>query len=198
MTDDSRRDVETTPARNSGTQTELGIIRVCKEVLVEPSDMIQHLATIHCRATIGPQHFLHAVVLAVVDLARSSTSILSIEVNQVADLVDALRILVYENLRRCHSDVRTFVESRCEGIQPARFRLGVVVQQRYKFSIADRESLIVCSAESNVVRITNQLYTESGPVGVVLKYHFRRPVVRSIIHHYDVERVSGPLLRKRL
>src|SRR5271165_3894512 len=167
VTDDGGRYVKTPPACNSGSQTEFGIIRVCKEVLVEPSDMIQHLATVHCRATIGPQHFLHAVVLAVVDLARSSTSILSIEVNEVADLVDAPRILVYKNLRRCHSDVRTFVESRCEGIQPARFRLGVVVQQRYKFRIAGRESLIVCSAEPNVVRITNQLYTESGTSGVV-------------------------------
>lgn len=181
------RNIQACPAGDSAAQSQFRIVPVCKEILVKTSGLFQHLAAVHRRAAIRPEHFLHAVVLAPVDLARTTSSILAIEVDQMPGLIDAPPVLINENLRRRHAHLRSAIESRRQGLQPAGIRLGVVVQQRNKFAFRSGKPLIVCCAEPNVAAITNQLYPEYIPAGVFLEHHFRGSVVRSIIHHHDIE-----------
>ena len=197
MTDNRRRDVEAVPPGNAGAQSQFGVIGVCKEVLVKPSDLVEHLAAVHSRASIGPQHLLDTVILTHVDLARSSSSILAIEVDQVPGLVNSPGILMNEDLRRRHADIRPVHEGGRERFEPARVRLGVIIQQRDELACGSSESLVVCRAKPNVVRITNQLYPDRSVarelVGELIEDHLRRTVIRSIIYHDDVKWVAGPL-----
>ena len=46
MINDGRRYIETPPTRKPATQTEIGVVAVSKEMLVEEADHFEHLAAI--------------------------------------------------------------------------------------------------------------------------------------------------------
>jgi hypothetical protein len=186
MTDHGGGDVEAVPACDTGPESQFGVIGVCKKILVKTSDPVEHLAAIHRRASIGPQNLFDAVILTMVDLARSSSPILTVEVDEVAGLVNTPGILINQDLGRRHPDVRPIYKSGSQRFEPSRFRLRVIIQQRDKFALRGREPLVVCRAKSNVARVTNQLYPDFGVTRELLQDHLGRTIIRSIIYHDDI------------
>ena len=110
MPDHGFRHIKAAPAGNPRAQPQFRVIGVREEVFVEASHPLQHLAPVHRRAAVGPQHLLAAIILAVVDLAGAPPAVLPIRVNQMTGLVDPPRILVHQDLRRRHAHLGILLE----------------------------------------------------------------------------------------
>src|SRR5258707_3230747 len=143
MPDHGSRNVDASPAGDASSQSKLSVIGVGKKVLVKSSNLVQHLTPVHGGASIRPEYLFDAIILTLVQLATSSSPVLAIRINQVAGFIDTCRILINQDLRSCHSNFLTIFKNACQGSEPVRLRLCVIVQQGYQGRARCREALIV-------------------------------------------------------
>src|SRR5260370_40470814 len=122
------RNISELPARDPGAYAQLGVVGLREKILVEASNPFQHRTPVHGGASVRPEDFFDAVVLTRVQFSTSPPAVLAIRINQVADFIDALRTLIYEDLRRSHPHTRTAFKSARQSGQPIRRRLGVIIQ----------------------------------------------------------------------
>src|SRR5260370_18697095 len=120
MPDHGSRNIDASTARDASSQSQFGVIGVCKKVLVKSSNLVQHLTPVHRGASIRPEHLFDAIVLTLVQLATSSSPVLAIRINQVASFIDTFRILIYQDFRSCHSYFLTPFKSACQRSEPVR------------------------------------------------------------------------------
>src|SRR5260370_14835322 len=132
MPDHGRRNIDASPAGDASSQSQRGVVGVCKKVLVKSSNLVQHLTPVHGGASVRPEYLFDAVVLTRVNLATSSSAILAIRIDQVAGFIDAFRILIYQDLRSCHSYFLTTFKSASQGSEPVWLRLCVIIQQGHQ------------------------------------------------------------------
>src|SRR5437588_8951973 len=157
MPDHRSGNVDASPAGDSSSQSQLRVIGVRKKVLVKSSNPVQHLTPVHGGASIRPEHLFDAIVLTLVQLATSSSAVLAIRINQVAGFIDTFRILIYQDLRSCHSYFLTTFKSASQGSEPVWLRLCVIIQQGYQRGVGCREALIVRRAKTAVLFVSYKL-----------------------------------------
>src|SRR5260221_14123916 len=150
MPDHGSRNIDASPARDASSQSQFGVIGVCKKVLVKSSNLVQHLTPVHGRASIRPEHLFDAIILTLVQLATSPSTVLAIRINQVAGFIDTLRILIYQDLRSCHSYFLTTFKRASQGSEPVCLRLCVIIQQGHQRSVGCRKALMVGRAKTAV------------------------------------------------
>jgi hypothetical protein len=189
MPDSSGGHVEAFPSGDPGPQSQLCVVGVGKEILIKPSNLVEHRAPVHSRASIRPENFFDSVELTGVQFATAPPAILAIRIDQMADFIDAARILVNEDFRSCHPYLGTAFESPTQRGKPIGFRLGVIIQQRDELGVGRRKALVISGTEATVNLITNQLQPEGGIPGELLKRHFRRTIIRSIVYHNHFKRL---------
>src|SRR5579863_3333313 len=108
------RSVQTSPTGDSGTQSEFSVVGVGKIILVESTDLIQHLTAIHCRASVRPENLFNPVELAVVELSRTSAAVLAVKEDQMSGFIYSTGIAVDQDFGGGHADVRAIFEDACE------------------------------------------------------------------------------------
>src|SRR5260370_33488625 len=155
MPDHGSRNIDASPAGDASSQSQFGVIGVCKKVLVKSSNLVQHLTPVHGGASIRPEHLFDAIVLTLVQLTTSSSPVLAIRINQVAGLIDTFRILINQDLRGCHSYFLTIAKAACQGSEPVRLRLCIIVQQGYQRRVGCRKALIVGRANAAVLFVSD-------------------------------------------
>src|SRR5688572_3251770 len=97
--------INAAPAGKAAPKTEVGVVTICEERLVEQSDFIKHLAAVdRCRA-IREKHFFGFLVLALVGLAGPTPVVQSIGIHQMTHFVDAIAVAMEKNLAGAHSDI---------------------------------------------------------------------------------------------
>src|SRR5260370_17088841 len=112
------RNISELPARDPGAYAQLGVVGLREKILVEASNPFQHRTPVHGGASVRPEDFFDAVVLTRVQFSTSPPAVLAIRINQVADFIDALRILIYEDLRRTHPPIPTPFNTSPQTHQP--------------------------------------------------------------------------------
>ena len=83
--------VPPTPARS---QTQVRVVAVRKELLVEESHIIEHLPAVKRSATVGKKGFLVAVVLAGIRFPSAAAAIESVRVEEMPYLIDEMTPIV--------------------------------------------------------------------------------------------------------
>src|SRR5712692_4652120 len=104
------RNIDTAPPGYARAQTQLGIVSISEQILVESANRVEHFATVHSGAAIGPQRFFQVVVLADVGFAAATAAILSIGIYQVACFIDPLGIFPNQDLRSRHAEISAALE----------------------------------------------------------------------------------------
>ena len=191
--------VEALPSGDPGAQSQLRVIGIRKKILVEPADFIQHRAPVHGRASVGPQDLFHAIVLPFIQLTAAAPAILAIGINQMACFVDPARILVHQNFRSRHPDVRPSVECARQASRSQSGSASASLLSSATNSVSDAAKPWLLAAQKPRfsrfrISLTSNL-EESGTFSVLRQYHFGRTVVRSIVdnHHFKrlVQILSG-------
>ena len=168
------RNVQALPSGNLGAQAQLRVVGIREKFLVESADLIQHRAPVHGRASVRPQDLFHAIVLPFVQLTAAAPAILAVGINQVARFIDPARILMHQDFRSGHTDVRPSVERTRQLSQPIRFRFSIIIKQRDELGIGRLEALVVGGTKPAVVRIAGSVRLEPREE---IWYLFRIPSV---------------------
>src|SRR5690242_21888452 len=84
------------PAGDAGAQSQLGIVAIGEEVLVEAADAVEHGFAVHSRRAVRPEHLFFAIELTAVGRAGSPSAILSVGKDQVSGLIDAAGVFPYQ------------------------------------------------------------------------------------------------------
>src|SRR6266568_3560202 len=84
---DFARYVKALPAGKPATQTEIRVVAISEEILVEETDHFKHLTAVERGGSIGKQDFLALIELASIRLAGTPSMIQAVGINQMPGLI---------------------------------------------------------------------------------------------------------------
>ena len=179
------RNVQAGPSGPARAKSEIGILAVQKEALIEQADFIQHRAAVQGGRTTGKERFFLARV------GRSRFHVTALLAAAIARQKHAGRIQAIgarePHLRSTHTTVRPIPNRGHQRSQPARMRDRVVVQDREKRRLRRMKGLVHGRSEANVAIVANDPDT-------LARFH---SVLAAVVYHDHFKVIEGLALQRR-
>src|SRR5262249_20753684 len=102
VVDNCARRVTALPAPPARSQTQVCVITVGKELLIEKPDIFEHLPAVKRGAAVGKEGFLLAIVLSSIHFPRAAAAIEPVRVEQMSDFIDKMAPVVEQDFRCDH------------------------------------------------------------------------------------------------
>src|SRR3954469_7748484 len=103
----SFRRMNALPPGQTSSHAQFGVITIREQILVERTNLVQHLATVHGRAAVRPKKFIRRIELTAIALPGSSSAVLAVRPDKVSNFIDSRWILPHKHFACNHSDSGT-------------------------------------------------------------------------------------------